>query len=131
MLSISIWIVKRAIAPLTSVSNLAGSIGPANANVRLPTVDVPQEVLPLVRGMNAALDRLDTGLRLQREFNANAAHQLRTPLAVLLANIDALKDPAIADRLRTDVEHMSRIVSNCFWSPGWKHSRLISTRSWS
>ena len=111
VLSISIWIVKRAIEPLTSVSNLAESIGPANANIRLPTGDVPQEVLPLVRGMNAALDRLDTGLRLQREFNANAAHQLRTPLTVLLANIDALKDPAIADRLRTDVEHMSRIVS--------------------
>jgi signal transduction histidine kinase len=111
VLSISIWMVKRAIAPLTSVSNLAESIGPANANVRLPTADVPQEVLPLVRGMNAALDRLDTGLRLQREFNANAAHQLRTPLAVLLANIDALADPAIADRLRNDVEHMSRIVS--------------------
>jgi signal transduction histidine kinase len=111
VLSISIWMVKRAIAPLTSVSSLAESIGPANANLRLPTADVPQEVLPLVRGMNAALDRLDTGLRLQREFNANAAHQLRTPLAVLLANIDALPDPAIANRLRTDVEHMSRIVS--------------------
>jgi signal transduction histidine kinase len=111
VLSIAIWAVRRAIAPLTNVSRLAESIGPASASIRLPTADVPQEVLPLVRGMNAALDRLDTGLRLQREFNANAAHQLRTPLAVLLANIDVLDDATIANRLRPDVELMSRIVS--------------------
>jgi signal transduction histidine kinase len=77
----------------------------------LPTADVPREVLPLVRAMNSALDRLDQGLKRQREFNANAAHQLRTPLAVLMANIDTLGDTAIAGRLRTDVEHMTRIVS--------------------
>jgi signal transduction histidine kinase len=47
----------------------------------------------------------------QREFNANAAHQLRTPLAVLAANIDTMPDEAIARKLRYDVELMSRIVS--------------------
>ena len=61
--------------------------------------------------MNAALDRLEQGLQRQREFNANAAHQLRTPLSVLMANVDTLKEPDIANRLRTDVEQMSRIVS--------------------
>ena len=111
MLSISIWIVKRAVKPLTNVSLLAESIGPANANVRLPSADVPREVLPLVRALNSALDRLEDGLQLQRGFNADAAHQLRTPLAVLLANIDALDDTTIANRLRVDVEHMGRIVS--------------------
>ena len=61
--------------------------------------------------MNAALDHLDQGLQRQREFNANAAHQLRTPLSVLMANVEPLKEPEVANRLRTDVEHMSRIVS--------------------
>ena len=61
--------------------------------------------------MNAALDHLEQGLQRQREFNANAAHQLRTPLSVLMANVDTLKEPEIANRLRTDVEQMSRIVS--------------------
>jgi signal transduction histidine kinase len=111
LLGVSIWIVKRAIAPLTRVSKLAETIGPNNANVRLPLDDVPLEILPLVRSMNSALDRLEQGLQHQREFNASAAHQLRTPLAVLLANMDAIKDSEMANRLRVDVEHMSHIVS--------------------
>jgi signal transduction histidine kinase len=111
LLGVSVWIVKRAIAPLTRISRLAETIGPAHANVRLPIDEVPLEILPLVRSMNAALDRLEQGLQRQREFNANAAHQLRTPLAVLMANMDMLKDADVANRLRTDVDHMSRIVS--------------------
>ena len=111
LFGVSIWIVKRAIAPIKKISTLAESIGPTSANIRLPVDQVPLEILPLVRSMNAALDRLEQGLQQQREFNANAAHQLRTPLAVLMANVDSLNDPEIARRLRTDVEHMSRIVS--------------------
>jgi signal transduction histidine kinase len=72
---------------------------------------VPVEILPLVRATNSALDRLEQGLQQQREFNANAAHQLRTPLSVLLANLDNLKDPVVASHLRADLEHMSRVVS--------------------
>jgi signal transduction histidine kinase len=111
LLGVSVWIVRRAIAPLARISKLAETIDPNNANIRLPVDNVPLEILPLVRSMNSALDRLDQGLQHQREFNANAAHQLRTPLAVLLANLDMLKDPDVASRLRADVEHMSRIVS--------------------
>jgi len=111
LLGISIWIVKRAIAPIKKISALAESIGPANANLRLPVDEVPLEVLPLVRSMNTALDHLEQGLQQQREFNANAAHQLRTPLAVLMANVDMLKEKGIVAQLRPDVEQMSRIVS--------------------
>ena len=111
LLGVSIAIVKRALAPLTQISALAESIGPTSANVRLSIDQVPSEILPLVQSMNAVLDRLERGLQQQREFNANAAHQLRTPLAVLMANVDALKEPDVANRLRSDVEHMGRIVS--------------------
>jgi signal transduction histidine kinase len=111
LLGVCIWIVKRAIAPIKRISTLAESIGPTSANIRLPVDRVPLEILPLVRSMNAALDRLEQGLQQQREFNANAAHQLRTPLSVLMANLDTLTELEIAARLRTDVEHMSRIVS--------------------
>jgi signal transduction histidine kinase len=111
LLGVSIWIVKRAIAPIENISTMAESIGPTTANIRLPVDKVPLEIMPLVSAVNSALDRLEQGLQQQREFNANAAHQLRTPLSVLLANLDNLKDLEIASRLRTDVEHMSRIVS--------------------
>jgi signal transduction histidine kinase len=80
-------------------------------DVRLPTENIPLEILPLVRAMNSALDRLAQALQHQREFNANAAHQLRTPLAVLRANIDTVENPQVVNSIRVDVDHMSRIVS--------------------
>lgn len=111
LLGVSVFAVKRALRPLNEISRMAGIIDPAKAGVRLPVTDVPDEIKPLVLAMNTALDRFDEGLRRQREFNANAAHQLRTPLAVLTANIDAMADTATAAKLRHDVESMSRIVS--------------------
>ena len=111
LLSVGVLAVRRALKPLERISRMAEAIDPAKADVRLPTTNVPDEIKPLVTAMNVALDRFDEGLRRQREFNANAAHQLRTPLAVLTANIDAMVDTATASKLRHDVELMSRIVS--------------------
>lgn len=111
LLGASVWLVKRAIAPLNRISQLAETIGPATTNIRLPTENIPSEILPLVRAMNSALDRLTQALQHQREFNTNAAHQLRTPLAILRANIDTVESPQLVNRIRVDVEHMSRIVS--------------------
>jgi signal transduction histidine kinase len=110
-LGVSVWTIKRTVTPLKNISRMADSISPSNASIRLPMTQIPQEIVPLVAAVNSALDRLEKGLQHQRDFNANAAHQLRTPLAVLLANIDNLTDPATSCRLRTDVAHMSRIVS--------------------
>jgi signal transduction histidine kinase len=65
----------------------------------------------LVAAVNSALDRLDEGMQQQREFTANAAHQLRTPLTVLAAHIDMMGDAVVAAKLRYDVDLMSRIVT--------------------
>jgi signal transduction histidine kinase len=90
---------------------MAEAIDPAKANVRLPMTNIPDEIKPLVKAMNVALDRLDEGLKHQREFNADAAHQLRTPLAVLSTNIETMTDKKVAAKLQYDVELMTRIVS--------------------
>ena len=103
--------VRRSLAPLNELAILATKIDPGHSTLRLPSAGVPTEILPLVYSVNKVLNRLDDGLRHQREFNANAAHQLRTPLAVLAANIDTMTDCAVAAKLRYDVEVMSRIVN--------------------
>ncbi len=110
-LGVSVLAVQRALAPLTHVSRVAENIDPATADTRLPIGNVPTEIVPLVKAINRALDRLEQGLMRQREFNADAAHQLRTPLAVLSANIEAMKDKATAGKLAYDVELMTRIVN--------------------
>jgi signal transduction histidine kinase len=111
LLWVSAWTIRRTLAPLHQLSALATEINPGSSATRLPQTGVPEEIVPLVRAVNNALDRLDGGLQRQREFNANAAHQLRTPLAVLSANIDTMSDKATAAKLRYDVDLMSRIVT--------------------
>jgi signal transduction histidine kinase len=110
-LGISVYTVRRGLMPLEELSALAGKITPGSSSIRLPQSGVPQEILPLVGAVNSALDRLDEGMQQQREFTANAAHQLRTPLTVLAANIDMMGDAATAAKLRHDVDLMSRIVT--------------------
>jgi signal transduction histidine kinase len=110
-LGVSMLAVRRALAPLKQVSRVAENIDPATADTRLPTRNVPTELVPLVNSINLALDRLEHGLMRQREFNANAAHQLRTPLAVLSANIETMPDKITAAKLTYDIDLMSRIVS--------------------
>lgn len=111
LLAVDIAIFQRALVPLKTASEIAQQIGPARTDVRLPVEGIPGEVRPLVRAINQALDRLDQGFRSQREFTADAAHELRTPLSVLRARIDMLdgQGDAVAF-LRADIEAMSRIV---------------------
>jgi signal transduction histidine kinase len=111
LLFIDVVIFRRAVKPIVAASALAEEIGPDHTDLRLPEAGMPREVLPLVRAVNEALDRLDAGFRAQREFTADAAHELRTPLAILRTQIDMLDDREVAAPLRHDVENMSRLVN--------------------
>lgn len=111
LLAIDIGIFRRALRPLRQASEIAQHIGPTRTDVRLPVDDIPREVRPLVLAVNQALDRLEEGFRVQREFTADAAHELRTPLSILRTRIDTLGDQGIAKELHGDIEGMSRIVS--------------------
>jgi signal transduction histidine kinase len=111
LLITDIAIFRRALLPLRQASEIARQIGPARTDVRLPVNEIPSEVRPLVSAINQALVRLDQGFRIQREFTADAAHELRTPLSILRTRVDTLDDQRIAKALHQDIEAMSRIVS--------------------
>lgn len=66
--------------------------------------------MPLVGAINQALDRLDVGTRRQRLFTANAAHELRTPVAVLAARLDAPREPNFENQLKRDVQRISHVI---------------------
>jgi signal transduction histidine kinase len=110
LLVTDIAIFRRALLPLRQASEIAQQIGPARTDVRLPVGEIPSEVRPLVSAVNQALDRLDQGFRIQREFTADAAHELRTPLSILRTRVDTLEDQRISKALHQDIEAMSRIV---------------------
>lgn len=104
-------IFRRAMRPLIHASDQAAHISPMRTDVRLPTKDIPREILPLVAAVNEALGRLERGFERQREFAADAAHELRTPLAILRTRVDMLANEDAAKALNQDIENMSRIVS--------------------
>jgi signal transduction histidine kinase len=111
LLTADVVIVRRALIPVLRASRMAQDISPSRIDVRLPLQGMPQEIMPLVRAVNQALDRLEQGFRAQRELTADVAHELRTPLAVLRMRTEALEDGAARRALQSDLDLMSRIVS--------------------
>ncbi len=96
--------------PLHKLSQAAASISPRSLQERLQEDHVPTEIAPLVRSFNIALERLERGYRLQQEFLATAAHELKTPLALIRAQLELMQENAERDWLLSDVKYMSRQV---------------------
>lgn len=109
-LAVGVWSIRRALRPLRAASERAAAIMPDATGVRLPTERLPTELVPLVAAVNRALDRLDKGFAVQRQFTANAAHELRTPLAILTAGLDGLGGGGEVAKLQADAGRMNRLV---------------------
>lgn len=103
-------VVRRALRPLRSAGAAAGSIDLRSLDRRLPADGIPREVAPFVDTINALLDRLDDGIRRQRRFTANAAHELRTPVAILRARVDQMTDGPARQALIADCHRLAVLV---------------------
>jgi signal transduction histidine kinase len=98
----------RALRPITLE---AGAIGPQEPGRRLHEGKAPKELLPLVRGFNAALDRLEVELGRRKRFIADVAHELRTPLAVISLRAESPLDEEARQDLRRGVRRLTHLVS--------------------
>lgn len=110
-LLIAVWTIRTSLRPVKDLSDRALMIRPETRGLRLPTSQVSDEVLPLIQAINSALDRFEKGFDVQRRLTANAAHELRTPLALLTARISELDDSPLARQLAKDIERMNRLVA--------------------
>ncbi len=103
------WIVRRSLAGVFRIAQEAEQIDTDRRGRRLSEAHVPTEIAPLVRAMNGALRRLDEGYERQRRFIASAAHELRTPTAVLRAKVDAAESPETR-KLGPDVQRLATLT---------------------
>ncbi len=76
-------IVRHGLWPLYQVARQASSMDARRLDLRFPTEGMPGELLPICRRLNQLFERLDQAFRRERRFTADAAHELRTPIAEL------------------------------------------------
>jgi two-component system, OmpR family, sensor histidine kinase TctE len=108
-----IWVIGSwSLRPLARASRQAAAIGPTNPSGRVSTDMLPHEIRPMIDAVNGALARLDDAYAAQRRFTADAAHELRTPLAVLNLRLQRAKLDAAVDwpAMEWDLAHMNRTV---------------------
>lgn len=108
------WITRLGLRPLQRMSQDAQRIGPGNRAQRLQLPALARELQDLGTSFNAALDRLDAAYRQLETFNADVAHELRTPLANLIGqtqvtlarerNADEMRDV-----LQSNLEELERL----------------------
>ena len=111
LLIVNAIIARIAMRPLFQSAQQAEMIGPSSVSIRLPEVGLPKDVLVLVQAINRALDRLQSGFDAQEHFVADAAHELRTPLAVIRAQLSLAEQGPLVDALSRDVLAMQRLVN--------------------
>ena len=102
------WVARRGLRPLRRVAEQTAAIGMRNLSTRVDAAAAPGELLPLIEGFNAMLDRLERGFIQLSQVSADMAHDLRTPIANLMGQTE------VALSQRRDVEYYEKLLGSNF-----------------
>lgn len=108
-------VVRRTLRPVAALARHVDS-NPMAAAARLPQTDVPAEIAPFLDSIQRLLDALTETLEQQRRFVANAAHELRSPVAALhlqainLAPVVSAEGRERLEQLQSGTERMRRLL---------------------
>jgi two-component system OmpR family sensor kinase len=109
LLGANTFLVRRGLAPISAMAAWARALRPG-APTAPPDVTVPAEIADLVDATQRSVERLAQAFETEKRHSAEAAHALRTPVAVLSARVDALPSGEMADLLRSDIAALARTV---------------------
>jgi len=108
------WLMRKALAPVTALTQAAERIDERNLSERLPRTGSGDELDRLTEVFNAMTARLDGSFQRIREFTLHASHELKTPLTVLHGEMEtALQDEALGvaqrERLFSELDEVQRL----------------------
>lgn len=114
------WLVAgRALRPVAAIRDEFTELSARNLHRRVPVPAARDEVSRLARTLNTTLDKLESSMRRQREFVADASHELRsplstvrTPLEVALAHPDRADWPTVATEALEDLERLEALTAD-------------------
>jgi hypothetical protein len=133
------WVVAgRVLAPLRTITARTRQISEDNLHDRLALRGPDDELKELANTIDGLLDRLEAAFDAQRRFVANAAHELRTPMAGMRASLDvAMAKPGelppqivtLEDRLRTGFAQVDRLLESFLALARAQHEPLADQRT--
>ena len=128
------WLMAgKALKPLGELTDTIEEIGGNNLSRRVEHQDRADEIGQLAGSFNHMMDKVSASFERQQRFSASAAHELKTPLATILVNLDVLdmEEKASAAQMervlsivRTNTERMIRLVDNLFQLTTEKSSEM-------
>ena len=89
--AVTYFLAGRALSPFRTFSSYMEKLQTKNLSTQLQIPKTGDEIARLTCSFNKMLNRLNQAFEAQRQFSANAAHELRTPLAVMQTNLDVLQ----------------------------------------
>jgi heavy metal sensor kinase len=100
---------RKALTPVAAIATEARRINDRNLDSRLPKLNTRDELADMSETLNGMLDRIEAGYRSIREFTANAAHELRTPVSLIRTETEvSLAFQRPAEEYRDTCEHIQR-----------------------
>ena len=116
-------IARRSLAPMDEMSARAAQISAATLDERLPVMNAHDELGRLATVINDLLGRVDVAFRKQKQFVADASHELRTPIAIVRGEADVTLQRPTRDEpeyrealavIRDESVRLTRIVDDLF-----------------
>ncbi|MEV4248125.1 ATP-binding protein [Streptosporangium canum] len=107
------WLaVGRALAPVSAIRTEMADITASDLHRRVPVPRSRDEIARLAETMNRTLDRLELAVDRHKRFVADAAHELRSPLAILRTRLELAPPGPLAAEALTDVERIQALTSD-------------------
>ena len=103
------WLARPTVAPLSGLEGTANAVAGGDLDARADPSRIT-EIDNVGVALNRLTSRVQELLHEEREYTAELAHQLRTPLTALSVDVDAVADPVVREQLRDDVTGVHRMV---------------------